>query len=60
MLVLTRKIGQAIEIGRDIVVVIVDTEPGRVKVGIQAPPDMKILRMELRNEESEQCQRTSY
>jgi carbon storage regulator len=48
MLVLTRKRGEAILIddGR-IRLVVVDTMPGRVKIAIDAPPEVRIVREEL-------------
>lgn len=46
MLVLTRKYGERIHIGDDIVVTIRKTGT-TVKVGVDAPKDMKILRGEI-------------
>lgn len=47
MLVLSRRPGQGIKIGEDIEVVIMDSHSGRIRVGIQAPPEVLILRTEL-------------
>ncbi|MHB1559615.1 MAG: carbon storage regulator [Isosphaeraceae bacterium] len=47
MLVLTRKIGEKILIGDDITLTVVDLGPGRMKLGISAPPEYRILRSEL-------------
>ncbi len=47
MLVLTRKPEQAIIIGGNIVVKILSVERDRVKIGIDAPKDVQILREEL-------------
>ncbi len=47
MLVLTRKKGQAIVIGENIKIVIVSVGGDSVKIGIEAPNDIKILRAEL-------------
>lgn len=47
MLVLTRKIGEKILIGDDITLTVVDIGPGRMKLGISAPPQHRILRSEL-------------
>lgn len=44
MLYLTRKKGQQIKIGGDIVIEITDLRPGEVRIGIQAPPELKIDR----------------
>ena len=47
MLVLTRKIGQALVINKDIVVTVVRIEGDHVRIGIQAPKNVSILRQEL-------------
>ncbi|MBI4504267.1 MAG: carbon storage regulator CsrA [Chloroflexi bacterium] len=47
MLVLTRKIDQAIVIGEDIVVRVLDVSGDRVKLGIAAPAGVLIMRQEL-------------
>ena len=47
MLVLSRKVGEKIQIGKNISVVVVSLEGGRCKLGIEAPSDVRILREEL-------------
>lgn len=47
MLVLSRKLGQSIEIGEGIVVKIVDVQRGKVRVGIEAPREVPVRRSEL-------------
>ncbi len=47
VLVLTRKKGEALVIGDDIKIVILSVSGDSVKVGIEAPRDVKILRAEL-------------
>lgn len=47
MLVLTRKDGERIRIGENIVVTIVRSTDGRTKVGIEAPREVPVLRTEL-------------
>lgn len=47
MLVLSRKISEKIHIGDDIVITITGLRENRVRVGIQAPDNMLILRGEL-------------
>ena len=47
MLCLDRKKGEGIVIGEGIRVVVVDLGGGRVKLGIEAPKDVKVLRAEL-------------
>lgn len=53
MLVLTRKKFETIRIGDDIVIKVVQTGRGRVKLGIEAPADMRVLRGELEPYETE-------
>ena len=48
MLVVSRKIGQKIMIGEDIVVMVVDIDHGQVKVGVSAPIDVEVDREEVR------------
>jgi carbon storage regulator len=47
MLILTRKIDQAVYIGNDIKVVLIASEWGRARIGIEAPDDVHIVREEL-------------
>ena len=47
MLVLSRKPSQQIRVGPDIVITIVKIDRNHVRVGIEAPPDIPILRQEL-------------
>lgn len=51
MLILTRTDGEAIRIGDDIIIQVVSTEGGAVKVGISAPKDVVVLRGELLSSE---------
>ncbi len=46
MLVLTRKPAETIRIGRDIVVKVIKTGSGSVKIGIDAPQSVRVLRGE--------------
>lgn len=53
MLVLTRKTNEEIFIGEGedrIVIMVVSVQQGRVKLGISAPPEQRILRAELLEE----------
>lgn len=50
MLVLTRKAGEGIAIGKGITVKVLSIEGDRIKIGIDAPKDMKVLRLELYQE----------
>lgn len=47
MLVLTRKIGEAIHIDNEIVVTVLDVKGGRVRIGIDAPQRYRIVRQEI-------------
>jgi len=47
MLVLTRRLGEAITIGENIRVIIVDIDGNQVKLGIEAPREIEIYREEL-------------
>ncbi len=48
MLILSRKRGEEIILGNDIVVKITEISKGNVKIGIEAPKDTVILRGELK------------
>lgn len=47
MLVLTRRSGESIIIGNGIKLTVVNIGPGRVKLGIEAPPTVRIDREEI-------------
>lgn len=47
MLVLTRRLGEAITIGDDIKIIIVEVDGKQVKVGIDAPRTIQIYREEI-------------
>lgn len=47
MLVLTRKPGERIHIGDDIILNVVRVQGGRVRIGIEAPVHCRVLRAEL-------------
>ncbi len=47
MLVLGRKVNEKIQIGDNIVVTVLEVEEGNVKIGIDAPKNIGIFRMEL-------------
>lgn len=52
MLVLSRKTSETIVINDNIVVTVVRVQGGAVKIGIQAPPEVSIVRGELLNDTS--------
>jgi carbon storage regulator len=47
MLVLSRKAGEAIVLGGNITVYVLGVEGDRVKLGVDAPPEVLVLRSEL-------------
>ena len=59
MLVLTRKTGEGITIGKDIIIRVLEIEGDRIKVGIDAPRHMKVLRLELYDEVSAENKRAT-
>lgn len=50
MLVISRKAGESIFIGDDIEVIIVEAQNGKVKLGINAKSNIRILRKEIVDE----------
>jgi carbon storage regulator len=47
MLVLTRKPGESIHIGNNVVLTVLSLRGNQVRLGIQAPADVRVLRQEL-------------
>ena len=47
MLVLTRRTGESIIIGNGIRLTVVSVGPGRVKIGVEAPPSVRVDREEV-------------
>jgi carbon storage regulator len=58
MLVLSRKVGERIRIAGDIVIVVTAIQGDRIKIGIEAPRSVRVLRGELR-ETPRSVQRTA-
>ena len=50
MLIITRKKGESLMIGDDIEIIISKIDDGSVKIGIEAPRNIQILRKELYEE----------
>ncbi len=50
MLVLSRKVGERILIGDQVTVTVVRITGGGVRLGIEAPPEMAVIREELQDE----------
>ena len=59
MLVLTRKAGERIVIADDVVVEVLEVQGNRVRIGIQAPHGVTILREELLLGKQEQPRKTA-
>ena len=53
MLVLSRKAMQSVMIGSDIRITVVRVEGNQVRIGVEAPQDVRILRGELLEDSSE-------
>ena len=51
MLVLSRKVGERILIGDNISVTVVRITGGGVRIGIEAPTDMTVIRQELKDQQ---------
>ncbi len=47
MLILTRRINEAIRLGEDIRIVLVQVKGGQVRIGIECPSHVRVLREEL-------------
>ncbi len=47
MLVLTRKVGEAIVIGNDVVVTVLEVRGGQIRIGIDAPRSLAVHRAEI-------------
>ena len=47
MLVLSRRVGETINIGNDIKITVTAINGGQVRIGISAPKEVKVLREEL-------------
>lgn len=49
MLILSRKTDQQIKIGENITITIIDIKGEQVKIGVEAPKDVKVFRQEVFN-----------
>ncbi len=47
MLILSRKIDEKIKIGNDITITLIDVHGDQVKIGVEAPKDVKVFRQEV-------------
>jgi carbon storage regulator len=47
MLVLSRKVGERLLVGKDIVILVTQIRGDKVRIGIEAPPEYRVVREEL-------------
>lgn len=47
MLVLSRKVGERIQVGDDVTITVVRINPNSVRIGIEASPEVAVMREEL-------------
>jgi carbon storage regulator len=47
MLVLTRKLGESLVIAEDITVTVIQIASGQIRLGVEAPRQVRVLRQEL-------------
>ena len=47
MLILSRKLDEKIKIGNDITITIIDVHGDQVKIGVEAPKNVKVFRQEV-------------
>ena len=47
MLVLSRKLGEKIYISENICITVVDIDRGKIRLGIEAPPEIAVFREEI-------------
>jgi len=57
MLVLTRKLGENIRIGDSVKITVLEVRSGQVKLGIEAPPEVKVHREEIYTRIQEEARR---
>jgi carbon storage regulator len=55
MLVLSRRLGEEVVIGRTIRVTIIGAKGDRVRIGVAAPPSVTVYRQEVHDRRSEQA-----
>ena len=60
MLVLTRKLGESVRIGDDVVVTVVGVRGNQIRLGIDAPQEVKIRREEISDDFHNQLRKREY
>ena len=59
MLVLSRKVGESIQISGDIKVTVTQVRGGRVRLSIEAPPSVRIARREIAMKQQDETEKDS-
>lgn len=59
MLVLSRKVGERIQVGDEIEVVVCEIRGDKVRLGVVAPREVQVDRAEIRKRKNEQDKRTN-
>ena len=54
MLVLSRKLGEKILIGEDIIIQVVRIQGGKVRIGVDAPEEISVVREEIKDRQCPQ------
>ena len=58
MLILTRRVNESLRVGEDVTVTVVAVKGNQVRIGINAPKDVEVLREEIYNRvQAEKLQR---
>ena len=47
MLILTRRVGEAVQVGDNVIVRILDVKGGQVRIGFEVPKEVAVMRTEL-------------
>ncbi len=48
MLILTRRVGESIIVGEDVEIRVISVQGSQVRLGIDAPPEVRVDRLEIR------------
>lgn len=59
MLVLTRRVGESIQIGDDVTITVVEQKGGHIRLGIEAPQTIDIKRGELLDRQDQSTDATA-
>lgn len=60
MLVLSRKVGERIRIGESITITVVRVSGGGVRLGIEAPPELPVVREEIFHDLQKQAEASKH